>query len=318
MANIAPNPQSSPQKRKALASVKKGVLDSPQRVLIYGAEKIGKSSFAAGAPDPIFIGAEDGTERLDVERLQPSSWVEVIDWIGELAVDKHDYKTLVIDPVNWLEPMCWEHVCQLADWKNIEEPGYGKGYTAALEQWRIFTHALERCRARGMHIILVAHSHVKTFQNPEGPSYDRYEVAMNPKAAGHFKQWVADVLFARIETYAKAEKKGERARGFTTDHHIICTKPSAAYDAGTRWTLPEEIDLSWADFVNAITAGKELADKIAENITTMLAELGDATVTKNTMTWLEKNKTKSDRLTECANRLGKKLEEKKSNKETKS
>jgi hypothetical protein len=48
------------------------------RALIYGAEKVGKSTWSAGAPKPIFLGAESGTERLDVDRLQPSSWEEAL------------------------------------------------------------------------------------------------------------------------------------------------------------------------------------------------------------------------------------------------
>ena len=299
-------------KRRALQSVRKGVLDTPVRVLVYGAEKVGKSTFAAGAPSPIFLGAENGTERLDVERLQPSTWNEAVDWINELATEEHAYKTLVVDPLNWLEPMCWAQVCTNMGVTNIEDPGFGKGYTAALDLWRSFTFGLERCwRAKGMHIILVAQSQVKSFQNPEGAPYDRYELAMHAKAAGMLKQWVDAVLFARLETFAKLEKGQQRAKGFSTGARVVHTQPSAAYDAGARWKLPEELPLSWDDFMGAIHADGKKAAELEEQVTSMCEELGDEKVTAFAVEFVVKNKGNADRLAELANRLNIKLDEKK-------
>lgn len=301
-----------PQRRKALASVKKGVLDTPVRVLVYGAEKVGKSTFAAGAPRPIFLGAENGTERLDVERLQPSTWAEATDWVEELAVEKHDYKSLVVDPVNWLEPMCWQAVVGDSG-QTIEEfgGGFGKGYVAALGHWRSMLLGLEKCWKRGMNIVLVAHSQVKNFQNPEGPAFDRYEIAMNAKAAGILKQWVDAVLFARLETFTKIDPATKKAKGYSSGARVLHTQPCAAYDAGARWKLDEEIPLSWDDFWNAVQAESHRAERLAEQIASLATEIGDDEVTKFSTNYIEKNKGNADRLAELANRLGIKLEEKK-------
>lgn len=300
-------------KRRALESVRKGVLDTPIRALVYGAEKVGKSTFAAGAPSPIFLGADDGTERLNVERLQPSNWQEALEWIAELANEKHEYKTLVVDPLNWLEPMCWAQVCTNMNVSGIEEPGFGKGYTAALDLWRVFVAGLEKCwRVRGMHIVLVAHSQVKSFQNPEGAPYDRYELAMHAKAAGMFKQWVDAVLFARLETFTKLDKATQKSKGFSTGARIMHTQPSAAFDAGSRWKLPEDLPLSWQDFTDAIHAEGEKSAKLAAQIAEMLTELDDAAVTKFAAPFVEKNKGNADRLAELANRLSIKINDKKS------
>lgn len=301
-----------PTKRKALASVRKGVLDTPVRVLIYGAEKVGKSTFAAGAPKPIFLGAENGTERLDVERLQPSTWTEATEWVDELASEKHEYKTLVVDPVNWLEPMCWSAVVGDSG-QSIEEfgGGYGKGYVAALGLWRQMVVGFERCWRRGMNIVLVAHSQVRTFQNPEGPAFDRYELAMNVKASGMLKQWVDAVLFARLETFTKIDPATKKAKGFSSGARVIHTQPCAAYDAGARWKLPEEIPLGWDDFYGAVQAEGGRAAELATQIAKLTEELNEADVSKFAANFVEKHKGHADKLAELVNRLSIKLEEKK-------
>lgn len=303
-----------PIRRKALASVTKGVQQTPVRVLVYGGEKVGKSTFAAGAPRPVFLGAEDGTERLDVERLQPTTWEEALAWVGDLATDPHEYKTLVVDPLGWFETMV--HNSITGGNGSIEEygGGFGKGYTAAVGKWREMLFALEKCwRARGMNIILVAHSQVKTFNNPEGPAYDRYELAMNAKSAGLLKQWADAVLFARLEVFAKAEK-GQKARGFSSGARVIHTSPCAAYDAGARWKLPEQLPLSWDDFFGAVQAEGARGAELLASIAKMVTELGDAQVTSFAKEFTEKNKSNPDRLAELANRIGMKLDTK--NKET--
>lgn len=299
-------------KRKALASVRKGVLDTPVRVLIYGAEKVGKSTFAAGAPKPIFVGAESGTERLDVTRLEPSTWQEAVEWVTELATEPHDYRTLVIDPVNWLEPLCWAAVCAVDGSRGIEDVGggYGKGYTAALDLWRALLLQVERCWRRGMHIVIVAHSQVKTFQNPEGAAYDRYELAMHQKAAGLLRQWVDAVLFARLETFAKVEKGTKKAKGMSTGARFLHTQPCAAYDAGARWKLEEQIPLSWDDFMGAVEAEKTRGTELLAQIAELTTEIGDVKVAKFSAEFVEKHKGNADRLAELANRLNIKAEEK--------
>src|SRR5579871_2912516 len=85
--------------RMSLANVRKGILAAPLRVLLYGVEGVGKSTFAMRAPAPIFLGKENGTEELPVARLpEPQTWDEVLEGIALLQNSDTEYKTLVIDP----------------------------------------------------------------------------------------------------------------------------------------------------------------------------------------------------------------------------
>ena len=63
-------------------SVSKGKIEKAQRVVIYGTEGIGKSSFAAKFPTPVFIDVEEGTNDLDVFRTPtPTSYAMLKDQV---------------------------------------------------------------------------------------------------------------------------------------------------------------------------------------------------------------------------------------------
>src|SRR5690606_1963689 len=131
---------------------------------IYGPDGVGKSTFGADAPSPIFLGTEKGTANLDVARFpSPQHFKEVLQAIEELRTSKHEFETLVIDSLDWLESLVWEQVCTEHNWRTIEDPGYGKGYVVAVSEWKKMMQALSRLRdERGLNIVLIGHCHVKT------------------------------------------------------------------------------------------------------------------------------------------------------------
>lgn len=259
-----PQPKTPPQsstsqpKRMSLTAVVKGKLEQPVRVLLYGVEGIGKSTFAAGAPAPIFLGPEDGTAQLDVTRFPaPESWVDVMEAVRVLTVEEHGYQTLVLDTLDWAEPLLWDFICKRDKHASIEDYGYGKGWNAAVDEWRVFVAALERLRkAKRMHLILLAHSWIKAFKDPESEGWDRHELKLNAKAGGLLKEWVDAVLFANYETVAHKDSKTKRVRGISTGARFIYTQHRAAYDAKNRYSLPDELPLNWDDFEAAVKTGQ--------------------------------------------------------------
>lgn len=279
----APPPAQPPtQNRSRLASVVRGRIEKPIRVVLYATDGLGKSTFASKSPSPIFIGAEDGTAQLDVARMpNVASWRDIIESVDELASTTHDYKTIVLDTADWAEPMCWQHVCDVGKKADIEAFGYGKGYTAALEQWRLLLSKFEHARnTRGMNIIVLAHSWVKGFKNPEeAGDYDRYEMSLNAKAGGLLKQWADCVLFGNYETFTH-EKDG-RNRAFSTGARVIHTQRRAAFDAKNRYDLPETLPLDWDAFAEAVAAHRP-GDPVAikASIDTMLATVNDVVKSK--------------------------------------
>jgi AAA domain-containing protein len=76
--------------------------------LIYGVDGVGKSTMFSHAPNPIFVGAEKGTEQLDVARFpQTESIGELFAQLRTLQVEKHDFQTVVLDSLPQPERFNW-------------------------------------------------------------------------------------------------------------------------------------------------------------------------------------------------------------------
>lgn len=284
----APNLPKPPPRasRMTLANLTYGVQSQPLRVVIYGPGGIGKSTFGAQSPHPVFLGPEDGSALLDVSRFpQPETWHDVLDAVRALTEEPHDFGTLVIDSADWLEPLCWAHVCRIGDEygpkRSIEGFGYGKGYVAALETWRVLISGLDALRRkRRMHVVVIAHGEVKPFKNPDaetGGDYDRWQLKLHRLAAGLFAEWCDELAFATFRTFAqKADPSGpdkKRARGVGSER-VLYTERRAAFDAKSRHGLPSEMPLSWADFYEATQRGQdELTARLKAEVESALSRL---------------------------------------------
>lgn len=269
-----------PPKPFTLADVTSGKRQQPYRILLSGTEGIGKSTFGAGAPSPLFLGTEDGTDHLDVKRLPPpQGWADVFRSVNLLHAEKHEFKTLVVDTVDWLEPLCWDFICSRDKKKDVEDYGFGKGYVAALDEWRKLLRALESLRGKGMSVVLLAHTHLRTFKNPMGEDFDRYELKLNLKAGGLLKEWSDAVLFANYETFAVKAQNASKAKGVSSGARYIYTERTAAFDAKNRFGLPAQLALSWAEFDAAARGGAD-PDALLKAIHTALPLLEAAEQTK--------------------------------------
>ena len=120
-----------------LSSISKTKRVRSPKIVVVGQGKIGKTTCAAMAPNAIGTLTEDGADAVDANAFPlAASLPEVYAAIDTLINQDHDFQTLFIDSLDWLEPMIQEYVCKQNNWKNIEQPGFGKGYVAAAEEWR--------------------------------------------------------------------------------------------------------------------------------------------------------------------------------------
>lgn len=248
--------------RMGLANVKRGPIASPHRVVLYGAEGVGKTTFAASAPSPIFIGTEDGSGALDVARFpRPEAWSDILEAVRELTDAEHDYQTVVVDSLDWAEPLLWAHVCDEHKQASIEAFGYGRGYVEALQTARRFLGALELLQSkRGMHVVLIAHAHLKKYANPAGEDWDRWTMKVQEKFGGAVREWADTVLFASWEQYAT--QVDGRTKGVSTGRRLIYTTKTAAYEAKNRFALPESLDLSWSAFAKSVDRNRKATTEI--------------------------------------------------------
>lgn len=242
----------------SLAGIVRGKVKEPDRIAIAGVQGIGKSSFAADAPSPIFSDVEQGTNELDVERLpDQDSFQGILDGIEFLRTEDHPYKTYVTDSLDAVEQSIWLKLCRANGWENIESPGYGKGYKIALGEWRAYLAALSRLRAeRSMEIILIVHTHIKTFSNPLGDDYARNQWQLQDAATALISAWTDTNLFATDEIYVKKDSPKAKGKGIATGRRVIKTTRSAGWDAKNRYNLPPELPLSYAEYAAARAAGQ--------------------------------------------------------------
>lgn len=228
---------------------------APVRLLVHGAGGVGKSTLGAAAPDALFMCAEDGLNNIDARAVDPApeTWSDALmalDWVGMQPPG-----TFVVDSLDWLEPLVWRHVCEVAKKPDIESFGYGKGYIAALDQWRVFLGRLRHLHECGWRIILIAHSVRKMLRNPQGDDFEAWQIKLHEKAAGLIKEWVDVVAFAEHEVVI--DESSGRAKGKSTGRRVLRTIPNAAYDAKTRYQMPRALPLDWDAFDRAVKAGSQ-------------------------------------------------------------
>ena len=247
---------------KLLTQVQSGKQAAPRRVMLYGVHGVGKSTFASCAPSPIFIQTEDGLGGINCNRFPlAETFDQVMAALAELYTEPHQYQTVVLDSLDWLERLIWEHVCHERKVGSVEDFDYGKGYVFALTPWRRILKALTALRGkRGMTVLLIAHSRIERFNDPETESYDRYAPCLQRLASALVQEWCDEVLFANYRVFVKVtegEFNKKLAKGHGTGERIIRTTERPAHLAKNRLGLPEELPLDWKAYARYLPNRKE-------------------------------------------------------------
>lgn len=237
-----------------LNSIRRGQDIRPPRMFVFGVEGVGKSTFAAGAPSPIFLQTEDGQGALDVARFPMIETVQNLrDALGTLYTEEHDFQTVVLDSVDWLEQIIVREIEAKHEAKDL---AYGKGALKQAEVWQELLQGFNALRNdKNMAVILIGHSHVKRFDSPETEPYDRYTPKLQERSNALVREWADAVLFANYRVVVKKSEAGfnkEHVRGITTGERLLFTTEKPAYMAKNRYAFPDSLPLSWEAVSNAI------------------------------------------------------------------
>lgn len=256
----------------------------PQKITLIGQEGVGKTTAASMTENPYFICSENGLhEGLNkVSYYTPEDWLDLKNIVIFLTNTNHDFKTLVIDTLDWVEPHLHSFVCKRDGKKSIADYGYGRGEIAAANELRTLLYLLEELqKVKKMWILLNIHCTVKLYNNPLGDDYDRFEPALEKKSAALVKQWSDVVLFARFDegTY-KSSVKG-KAKGANGKIRLVQTTYSYAWDAKNRHGLPDSMSFDMPTILSAIRKGENCEkDSLLKEITLLLPSLPQATSEK--------------------------------------
>lgn len=253
-----------------------GKIKSAKKVVVYGPEGIGKSTFASKFPSPVFIDTEGSTKDMDVDRFEKaSSWTMLLEQVKYVRSHPDICKTLVIDTADWAEQMCVQHICDKAGKSGIEDFGYGNGYVYAKEEFGRFLNLLEDVVDCGINVVLTAHAHLKKFEQPdEMGAYDRWEMKLGKKTSSQtapiVKEWADMVLFANYETQVYnvdgqgAQKGKNKAKG---GKRVMYTSHHPCWDAKNRYGLAEKVPFDYSEIshiIDDVTHGKSSDTKPVE------------------------------------------------------
>lgn len=222
-----------------------GKQSSALKIVVYGPEGIGKSTFAARFPRPLFIDTEGSTRHMDVSRTEkPTSWAMLLDQVKCVRDDPSLCATLVVDTADWAEQLCIESICAVKKLSGIEDMGYGKGYVYLAEEFGRLLNLLEEVVTRGIHVVLTAHAMMRKFEQPdELGAYDRWELKLQKKTAPLVKEWSDVLLFANYKTLSVATDNTGKKFKAQGGKRIVYTSHHPCWDAKNRLGLPEELPL---------------------------------------------------------------------------
>lgn len=231
-----------------------------KKVLVYGPEGIGKSTFASRFPEPLFIDTEGSTKEMDVARTPaPSSWEMLLEQVMYVKQHPDTCRTLVIDTLDWAEQMCVRNICDRHGKSGIEDFGYGNGYVYAKEEFGRLLNRLEEVIHAGVHVVLTAHAQMRKFEQPdEMGAYDRWELKLGKKTTSQtsplVKEWADMVLFANYKTFSVAADDKGKKRKAQGGARVMYTSHHPCWDAKNRYGLPEEMPFDYAGIAHIMEA----------------------------------------------------------------
>lgn len=245
-----------------LDTIERGKKPAPPRILLYGSEGSGKSTFGAQTPQPIFVSTEDGLGQIDCHRFPlAESFEDVEAALTTLLTESHTYETVVLDSADWAERLAWDRVCRDYGASSIErvDGGFGKGYVYALACFRRLLDALNRLhRQKQMMVLIIAHAKVEKFEDPETSAFDRYSPRLHKHVSALLTEWSDAVLFATQKFRTQTEDAGfgrkraiAHAIGKDGGERVLRTVGGPSCVAKNRFNLDAELPLDW----NALLAG---------------------------------------------------------------
>lgn len=230
-----------------------GKVPKAQKVVLYGVEGIGKSTFASQFPDPLFIDTEDSTLHMDVKRFdKPTSWEMLMQQV-DFVKQNRPCQTLVIDTMDWAEDLCKRHLMAANGWNAIDSEGYGKKFVALAEQMGGLLNKLSEVIDMGINVVVTAHAMLRKKEEPdEMGAFDRYELKLEKKTAPLVKEWADMVLFANYKTTVITDSKTNSKKA-TGGQRMMYTTHRPAWDAKNRIGLADELPFEYVQIVQAFS-----------------------------------------------------------------
>lgn len=146
-------------------------------LLIYGASKIGKTSFAVQAPRTLTCAFELGLNALSGQRyVAIPKWSDFKKVLSQLRKPqaREMYDTIVIDTATWAYGLCEKYICLREGTEDLRSIPWGQGWGMVKAE---FSEALREITMLGFGLILICHEKEKPtdLRDEEGNAISRVE-----------------------------------------------------------------------------------------------------------------------------------------------
>ena len=223
----------------------------PVRINLQAPEGRGKTTFGSNADSPIFLQTEDGMRFIENTARFPlaDTWELLTHQLDSLRTEDHPYKTVVLDTTDAASKLAEYYVIKANNWKSANDPkaAYGAFYLAEENLWRELLHGLNLLHGdRNMNIILLSHVSDKVVNDPTVGEYLAFQMRNNKKVNALIKDWVDFNLFADYD-----KSLGSDGMAKSSGNRFLYTQYAMGFEAKSRLKIPQQIPLSWDEFIEA-------------------------------------------------------------------
>jgi len=273
----------------ALRAVKPETIQKRLKALFYGGAGVGKTTAAISFPKPYLIDTEKGAENDQYIKLlqnsggvvfQTTDFDELVHEVKTLLTEKHEYKTLIIDPLTTL----YNDLLDKSAIKNGTE--FGRHYSEANKKIK---HLLSLLLRLDMNVIITSHARNEYGQNLAvlGQTFDCYkkldylfDLVFEIQKRG--KERVGLIKKSRIESFPDGEqfpfsydeianRYGREVLERSAVAEVLATKEQIDHlkHLIEIFKEPQELVQKWLDKANAISFDEMSAVLIEKCITFM-------------------------------------------------
>ncbi len=246
-----------------LKNPKPKVIYVPPKIILYGRNGIGKSTFALNSTNPVFLDLDENLYELPCISnktlgMPVENYDDVLAFLTLLFNQEHEFKTLVIDSLSSLEKLITQKVVKTTnDVTSFADIKYGAGYLKMMPFWDHFLEKLKNLwRYKKLNIIMLGHHREKREEKLTGASYMQYQINLYEKASELLRNWCSCVLFAEdaIELEGEKVEFNRTISKVKSSTRVLHTDGGTTFLAKNTYNLPSKLPLDWNILFNHIQA----------------------------------------------------------------